>query len=111
MIQPEGPRGLEGYSQFLRLEVQGTSVRGSSRIEIPDTTFYAEMLVEGLIRTDTLFLTEKTVLKQLARDGHYWCLKQATLILDRERMTLSGEWFPNGMDCPPGRIELHRIFH
>ena len=74
MIQPEGPRGLNGYSQFLRLDVQGARVRGSSRIEIPDTVFYADMLVEGSIRNDTLLLTETTIINQHARDGRFWCL-------------------------------------
>lgn len=110
MIQPDGPRGLDGYTQFLQLEVQDTRVYGMSRIEIPDSSFYGDMSVEGSIRGDTLFLTETAIISQHARDGHFWCLKQASLILDRERMTLSGAWVPNGIDCAPGRIDVHRIF-
>ncbi|MCU0454164.1 MAG: hypothetical protein MUE68_10950 [Bacteroidetes bacterium] len=109
MIQPEGPRALDGYHQYLRLDVQGNTVHGVSRIEIPDTEFFAEMSAHGSIKNDTLFLTETAIVNQHAREGHFWCLKQASLGLERQHMTLSGDWHPNGMDCAPGRIELHRI--
>jgi hypothetical protein len=108
MIQPNGPRGQAGYSQFLQLWVHGSFVQGVARIEIPDTSFYGEMTFSGAIRNDSLFFSEDSILSQKEREGYWWCLKKGVLILDRSTMRLAGEW--QSRDCDPGRIELHRIF-
>ncbi len=108
MIQPNGPRGEAGYSEFLHLWVHKYSVQGVARIEIPDTSFFAEMLFSGTIRDDSLFFREDSILSQKARDGYRWCLKEGVLVLDRDSMRLSGEW--HSQVCAPGRIELRRIF-
>jgi len=108
MIQPNGPRGQEGYNQFLRLWIHGSSAQGIARIEIPDTTFFAEMAISGTVGDDSLFFSEDSILNQHAREGHWWCLKKGILILNRKTMHLAGEW--HSLDCAPGRIELHRVF-
>jgi hypothetical protein len=108
MVQPNGPRGQEGYDQFLRLRVRRSSAEGIARIEIRDTDFFAEMKVSGTFRNDSLFFTEDSIMTERAREGHWWCLKKGILILDRKTMSLAGEW--HSRDCASGKIELHRIF-
>jgi len=108
MIQPEGPRELIGYNQFLKISVQGSSFEGIAHIEIPDTVFFAQMKVTGTIKNDSLFFEETSFLNQQARNGYHWCLKKGILILDRQQMTLSGNW--HSSNCVPGMIELRRIF-
>lgn len=108
MIQPNGPRGQDGYNQFLRLRIHRSSAEGIARIEIPDTDFFAEMKFSGTVRNDSLFFSEDSIVNQQARVGHWWCLKRGVLILNRNTMRLAGEW--QSQDCAPGRIELHRVF-
>ena len=108
MIQPDGPRGEEGYNQYLQLSTSGSSVKGKSQIEIPDSKFYGEMIISGTIKNDSLFFREDSIIIQQARDGLWWCLKKGILILDTTTMYLKGEW--NSSNCASGRIELHRIF-
>ncbi|MFA6469465.1 MAG: hypothetical protein WCW35_11250 [Bacteroidota bacterium] len=108
MIQPDGPRGENGYSQYFQLSANGTFVRGIARIEIPGTPFFGEMYLSGKTVGDTLFFSEDSIRSQQARDEYWWCLKKGTLVLDTALMQLKGKW--RSSDCPPGKIELHRIF-
>lgn len=108
MIQPAGPRGEEGYTQFLQLTVRGSIVRGKAQIEIPGSPYYGEMYVSGTIKGDTLYFREDSIVAQQAREGHWWCLKKGWLVLDAAAGQLNGPW--SNSDCAPGRIELHRIF-
>lgn len=110
MIQPFGPRGQDGYRQYFQIKVKGTTVEGFSRIEIPDTLYFGEMSISGTIKNDSLFFSEDSISKQRARENYWWCLKNGILVLDKENMTLKGEWQSKSNNCSPGRIELHRIF-
>lgn len=108
MIQPEGPRGEEGYTQYFQFQVNGSSVKGMSRIEVPESNYFGEMTISGNIKNDSLFFKEDSIIVQHAREGHWWCRKNGFLVLDSTKLNLSGKWISS--DCVPGRFELHRIF-
>jgi hypothetical protein len=108
MIQPKGPMGTEGYNQYFQFVVTGTTVKGKSRIEISDSSYFGEMTLSGHIKNDSLFFNEDSILSQIARENHWWCIKQGFLVIDSSKTNMYGEWYSS--NCTPGIFKLHRIF-
>ncbi len=79
MIQPDGPRGKDGYVLFFEVTQEDSLVRGISRIEIPQTEYYGVMKLNGRVRNDTLYFREYEILEQNARPEHSWCMKEGAL--------------------------------
>ncbi len=107
MIQIEGPRGTDGYKMTFNLIQKDSLVNGTSRIEIPDSPYFAEMKVEGLIRADTLYFTETDYIKQNPRPEYFWCLEKGALKFDKKNKLLDGKW--DSRDCAPGDIHLTKV--
>ena len=106
MIQPDGPRGNQGYSLVFQLAQTDSLVAGTSRIDIPQTSYYAVMKLAGTIHSDTLYFNEPEIIEQNTRPNYAWCLKQGALVLSSDGAHLAGTWATDL--CPPGEIELVR---
>jgi hypothetical protein len=106
MVQPDGPRGGEGYSLMFQLAQTDSSVTGTSRIDIRQTSYYAVMKLAGRIQTNTLYFNEPEIIEQLSRPNNAWCLKRGALVLSPDGNRLAGSWATDV--CPPGEIELFR---
>ena len=106
MIQPDGPRGKDGYTLVFNLEQKDSLVSGTSRIEIPSTEYYGVMKVKGTIRKDTLYFKETELLEGKEREGSRWCLKEGMLIAKQEGNQLIGSW--TAPYCAPGEIDVLR---
>ncbi len=105
MIQPEGPRGQDGYSLTLLLNQKDSVVTGTSRIDIPRTEYFALMKLEGTMKDDTLYFKEVAILDEKARTR--WCLKEGALRLDKDARRLAGSWTAEG--CTPGEIDVTKV--
>ena len=109
MTQPGGP-----YAEYvLKVEIlqKGPEITGKSRIEIPETTWFGEMPIEGTYITDSLRYQEGWMVSENIPSEIAWCLKQVTLTFipatDSLGMdSLVGRW--EAPPCLPGEIRLAR---
>ena len=109
ITQPGGPH--ERYILRVEIRLEGTKIVGKSRIEIPGTTWYGEMPIEGDLVGDTVRYTEGWMVAENIPSEFAWCMKKATLQLIPTTDTLSsdsliGPW--NSPPCMPGEIRLGR---
>ncbi len=104
MIQRDGPRGESGYIMTFNIGQKDSTVYGISRIEIPETPYFAEMKIKGLIKNDTLYFAETNILKQNERAGYFWCLKKGALKINVKNKSMEGKWASK--DCAPGMIYM-----
>jgi len=107
MIQRNGPRGESAYVMSYNLTQVDSTVSGISRIEIPETPYYAEMKLKGTIKNDTLYFDEIKILKQNEREGYFWCLKKGTLKINVKNKEIEGKWASS--DCTPGVIYMAKV--
>ncbi len=107
MIQQNGPRGEDGYTMYFNLHQKDSNVTGTSRIEIPDSPYFAEMKIRGTINNDTLFFKELNITNQNARSGYFWCIKKGSLIINPATKILEGKW--SSSNCLPGIIYMTKM--
>ena len=111
LTQEEGTN-LARYEFEIYLIQKGNIVKGRSYITVDNKT--ATMDVIGELHSGIfLQLVETKIVYQTAELGMEWCLKDATLILTKEKDGLELKGFWKGKtsfsDCGPGKIKLKKI--
>lgn len=101
----------DNYAFWLKIEQEGDTITGHSRIEMANSKNFSVMNFVGTFKNNHLNVVENSWEESHMGTGEFinWCLKRMSFIYHFEgnTETLRGVW-SSSKDCGPGEIFLHR---
>ncbi|MBD3637902.1 MAG: OmpA family protein [Crocinitomicaceae bacterium] len=113
MSHPADTAGFQdNYAFYLKIEQEGDTITGQSRVELGTTKNFAVLNFKGKFKNNHLDIREISWENSHMDEGVYinWCQKRLSLIYTWEDSTesLRGVWTSLHEDCGSGEIYVHR---
>lgn len=88
-----GNNQFDNFAYWAKFEITGNTVHGYARIEIPRSSAYGILRLEGNLTETTLSFSEVGVIRENNPTGLDWCKKFAKLSYDPNQQALRGPWY------------------
>jgi outer membrane protein OmpA-like peptidoglycan-associated protein len=99
LLQPAN-KEVSSYAFTMKIQPQGESIRGFSRIEVQSSDAYGVTELEGSLSGGFLTFRDGKITSQKNYKDFNWCRKNGRLYLDPSDNSLRGEWYAD--NCQKG---------
>jgi outer membrane protein OmpA-like peptidoglycan-associated protein len=100
-------QGDKNYAYWLKFNIEDKNVKGIARTEIPNSSYFALYNVKGIIKNDTLFFEETSIIKQKIRNKDGFCIIKGFLVI-QETQKIKGAWYSNTPNCGAGTLSFNK---
>jgi len=106
LTQPNSKKALAAEYPFnMEIFQNEDSIWGVTSIEVNNTPYFANIKFHGKINNNIVTFQETEIINQKVAHSSYFCIKNGTLIYDKNNIQFTGTWNSNG-GCGPGKIFL-----